>query len=56
MKSIVIIPAAGAGSRMNTDKPKQFTEINGIPILIHSIQLFDNIDQVESIILSVHNQ
>ena len=36
----VIIVAGGAGSRMKSDIPKQFIELSGKPILIHSIMAF----------------
>ena len=50
MKVVVIIPAAGLGTRMalmppgNKGKPKapskQFTELGGTPILIHTLRKF----------------
>ena len=45
MKVIVIIPAAGLGTRMATPSKgktpsKQFTELGGIPILIHTLRKF----------------
>ena len=36
----VIIVAGGKGLRMGTDLPKQFLEINGLPILMHTIRQF----------------
>jgi 2-C-methyl-D-erythritol 4-phosphate cytidylyltransferase/2-C-methyl-D-erythritol 2,4-cyclodiphosphate synthase len=36
----VIIPAAGFGSRMGTDIPKQFLELAGVPILVRTIRVF----------------
>jgi len=44
MKKFVIIVAGGSGSRMGTEIPKQFLELNGKPILIHSVQLFYDYD------------
>lgn len=35
-----IIPAAGSGSRMNLDHPKQFHELCGKPILVHTVSAF----------------
>ncbi|HET8829774.1 MAG TPA: 2-C-methyl-D-erythritol 4-phosphate cytidylyltransferase [Pelobium sp.] len=35
-----IIVAGGNGSRMNSDIPKQFLELNGMPVLMHTIQAF----------------
>lgn len=36
----VIIPAAGSGSRMNLDHPKQFHILAGAPLLIHTLRAF----------------
>lgn len=61
MKVIVIIPAAGLGTRMGPvtvaakrgqKKPapsKQFTELGGIPILIHTLRKFAAVDPVSEI-------
>jgi 2-C-methyl-D-erythritol 4-phosphate cytidylyltransferase len=35
-----IIVAGGSGSRMNSDIPKQFIELNGKPVLMHTIEKF----------------
>mgnify|MGYP000878530493 CR=1 FL=1 len=56
MKTSVIIPAGGVGTRFGGDLPKQFVELAGAPILVHTIRIFDNIDDVESIVISVHNE
>jgi len=56
MKTTVIIPAAGLGKRIGTEKPKQFVEINDIPIIIKTIQIFDSINDVENIVISVHSE
>lgn len=37
----VILLAAGKGSRMKSDKAKQFLEINGKPLLYYSLRTFD---------------
>lgn len=36
----IIIVAAGSGTRMNNAVPKQFLELHGKPILMHSIEVF----------------
>ena len=36
----VVITAGGLGSRMGSEKPKQFLELNGLPVLMHSIKAF----------------
>lgn len=39
-KESVIIVAGGKGLRMGGDIPKQFVEVEGLPILMHTIQAF----------------
>jgi 2-C-methyl-D-erythritol 4-phosphate cytidylyltransferase len=40
MREYVIIVAGGSGSRMKSDIPKQFLTVNGLPVLMHTIQAF----------------
>ena len=40
MQEYVIIVAGGSGSRMKSDIPKQFIAVNGLPILMHTINAF----------------
>lgn len=47
----VIIVAAGSGQRFASDTPKQFLEIAGKLAIQHSIDAFDSIDEIESIVL-----
>lgn len=42
MKKYVIIVAGGVGTRMNKEIPKQFMELNGKPVLMHTIEKFKN--------------
>ncbi|HRG53627.1 MAG TPA: 2-C-methyl-D-erythritol 4-phosphate cytidylyltransferase [Bacteroidia bacterium] len=42
MKKYVIIVAAGSGSRMKSAIPKQFIELHGKPVLMHTIQKFSD--------------
>ena len=51
--NIAIITAGGTGSRMgNTDKPKQFMDIAGKPIIIHTLKKFENCDEIDGIIIA----
>jgi 2-C-methyl-D-erythritol 4-phosphate cytidylyltransferase len=47
----VIIAAAGSGQRFDSDIPKQFIEIGGKQILMHSIERFAKCELVDSIIV-----
>jgi len=44
-KSAVLIVAGGKGLRMQTDIPKQFIELLGKPLLMHTIERFYNFDK-----------
>lgn len=48
---IAIIVAGGTGSRMKSEIPKQFIEIGGIPLLMHTINSFSNYSKDLEIIL-----
>ncbi len=48
----VIIPAAGAGKRMNTDIPKPFIKVAGKTILEHTIARFAGYPQLVQIIIA----
>ncbi len=50
----VIIVAGGTGSRMKSSVPKQFIEIKGKPILIHTIEKFIEFDEFIHVIVCVH--
>ena len=50
--NIGVIFAGGAGTRMNTkSRPKQFLELNGKPIIIYTIELFDNHPDIDGIVV-----
>jgi 2-C-methyl-D-erythritol 4-phosphate cytidylyltransferase len=60
MKVVVIIPAAGLGTRMASaakgKKPaatKQFTELGGVPILIHTLRRFAASPEVSEIYIAL---
>lgn len=40
MKKYAIIVAGGSGSRMKSNLPKQFIEIGGLPVLMHTLNRF----------------
>lgn len=52
-KVAVIIPAAGSGIRMGLSSPKQFYELEGIPILVHTLMVFQQVESVGRIIVVV---
>ena len=50
----VIIVAGGTGSRMQSNTPKQFIEINGEAVIVRTIKAFLNYNSLIKIIISVH--
>lgn len=58
MRVFVILPAAGIGTRMaagqsSTAAPKQFLELAGVPILIHTLRAFTTVPQIAGIYVAV---
>ena len=46
-----IIVAAGSGTRFDSEIPKQFIEIFGKPLVVHTLERFENCPQIDEIIL-----
>ena len=51
--NVAIIAAAGLGARMAGKRPKQFLELAGTPILIHTLNAFERCDVIHEIIIVV---
>jgi len=50
--NIAVIFAGGSGNRMHTkSRPKQFLEYNGKPIIIYTLELFDNHPMIDGIVV-----
>ncbi|MEH7334712.1 2-C-methyl-D-erythritol 4-phosphate cytidylyltransferase [Neobacillus drentensis] len=52
----VILPAAGQGKRMGAGKNKLLLTLNEIPVLIHTLRVFDEDEACDGIILAIHPQ
>lgn len=52
-KNIAIVLAAGRGSRMGTDVPKQFLKIDGKPVLYYSLKVFQENPYIDEIVLVI---
>ncbi len=50
MRVVALIPAAGQGRRMGSEKPKAFIFLGGLPILAHTLQKFETCPQVNEVI------
>ena len=50
---IAVVPAAGVGSRMKADRPKQYLTINGKTILEHTVEKLLAHPQVSQIVVAI---
>ncbi|KGI60842.1 2-C-methyl-D-erythritol 4-phosphate cytidylyltransferase [Prevotella sp. S7 MS 2] len=51
--NIAVIFAGGSGLRMHTkSRPKQFLDLNGKPIIIYTLELFDNHPEIDAIVVA----
>lgn len=51
--NIAVILAGGVGKRMNPNGiPKQFLKINDVPIIIHTLSIFEECKEVDGIIIT----
>ena len=49
--NIAIIAAAGAGTRMASDRPKQFLLLAGMPVIFHTLKPFEQCDSIHEVIV-----
>lgn len=54
MKVAAVIAAAGLGRRMQTDIPKTYLLLAGKPILIHTLEVFEQVPEVHEVLVVVH--
>lgn len=57
MRVFVIIPAAGIGTRMAGagSAPKQFLQLGGTPVLLHSVRAFLTVARVDTVLIAVRD-
>lgn len=49
MSNFVLIPAAGSGSRMGSERPKQYLPLLGKPLIHHTLSVFETHPAIERI-------
>lgn len=52
MRVAAILPAAGLGTRMGAETPKQFLELDGAPLVVHSLRRIASCPLVTEIIVA----
>src|SRR3954465_8847228 len=51
--NVAIVVAGGKGVRFGGDRPKQFLELNGVPIIVQTLRQFESSRQIEKVIVVV---
>jgi len=49
--NVAIVVAGGKGVRFGGDRPKQFLEVNGSPIIIHTLRQFERCREIGSVVV-----
>jgi 2-C-methyl-D-erythritol 4-phosphate cytidylyltransferase / 2-C-methyl-D-erythritol 2,4-cyclodiphosphate synthase len=53
MKKVAIIPAGGAGKRLKAQSAKQYIMLADLPILVHTLKVFQKTSGIDEVILAV---
>ncbi|NOX80027.1 MAG: 2-C-methyl-D-erythritol 4-phosphate cytidylyltransferase, partial [Deltaproteobacteria bacterium] len=53
IRAAAIVPAAGLGARMGAALPKQFLEIAGTPLLVHTLRAFLVLPEIKDVVVVV---
>jgi 2-C-methyl-D-erythritol 4-phosphate cytidylyltransferase len=48
--NVAIVVAAGKGTRLGGDRPKQFLELGGVPVIIHTLRQFERCKEINEVI------
>ena len=48
--NVAIVVAAGKGTRLGGARPKQFLELRGVPVIIHTLQQFECCKEINEVI------
>lgn len=49
--NIAVVLAGGTGQRMGSNVPKQFVDVNGKPVIVHTLEVFENHPLIDAIIV-----
>src|SRR5438094_6776471 len=49
--NVAIVVAAGKGTRFGGNRPKQFLDLNGVPIIIQTLRQFEQSQQIKKIVV-----
>ncbi len=49
--NVAIVVAGGKGTRFGGNRPKQFLELNAIPIIVHTLRQFERSEQIGTVVV-----
>ena len=55
-KIIALVPAAGTGTRLGDSLPKQYLDINGQALIVHTLQALARVARIEKIIVVLSSE
>lgn len=53
MRTVAIVPAAGSGNRMGREISKQYLALGGMPLLVHTLNVFERCPLVDALLVVV---
>jgi len=53
MRTVAIVPAAGSGNRMGRELSKQYLALGGMPLLVHTLNVFERCPVVDALLVVV---
>ena len=53
MRTVAIVPAAGSGNRMGRELSKQYLALGGMPLLVHTLNVFEKCPLVDALLVVV---
>jgi 2-C-methyl-D-erythritol 4-phosphate cytidylyltransferase len=49
--NVAIVVAAGKGTRLGSNRPKQFLELDGIPVIVHTLRQFERCREIDQVVV-----
>ncbi|HMH42370.1 MAG TPA: 2-C-methyl-D-erythritol 4-phosphate cytidylyltransferase [Pyrinomonadaceae bacterium] len=49
--NVAIVVAGGKGTRFGSNRPKQFLDLNAIPIIVHTLRQFEQSQQIDTVVV-----
>lgn len=49
----LVVPAGGVGARMRSVIPKQYLPLNGVPIIVHTLQALCQLDRIDHLVVGI---